>query len=396
MNPTNKGGTSLFLNVTKRRNPKLIQSGVLLHQSGQIPPNTYVIDLDRLKENVEALSKTAKEYGFNLYFMSKQLGRIPYIGKFVEEYGIEKAVAVDFDEAKTLADSGVKIGNIGHLVQPGKNQWSEVLTWNPEVVTVFSIERAIQVSKAAENLGKVQDIILRVYTKGDLIYPGQEGGFLLEELAEQLGALTGLPGIRVVGVTTFPNFQLSADRMNMEPTHNFSTLLKAKKILEDNGVNVNQVNGPSATSCETIPFLVEQGVTHGEPGHALTGTTPLHAYRELLEKPAIIYVTEVSHEDEDYYYVIGGGYYGRSNMTGCLVGNHESTILNQYVPAVEPEREAIDYYGAIEKTKNFMISTGDTAVFSFRTQLFVTRAHIALVKGIQSGKPELVHFERKW
>ncbi|CAM3571110.1 YhfX family PLP-dependent enzyme [Aeromicrobium ponti] len=386
----------MFLDVTRRRNPKLIQSGVTLHQSGQIPPNTYVIDLDILGENVEALARTANEHSFQLYFMSKQLGRLPFIGRFIAEHGIQKAVAVEFDEAKTLAEGGVEIGNVGHLVQPGKNQWPEVLSWKPEVVTLFSYERAQQLSETAVQSGMVQDVLLRVYADGDFIYPGQEGGFPLDSLDEELTKLAGLPGINIAGITTFPNFQLSADRMGMEPTPNFQTLLQAKKVLAGRGMEVKQVNGPSATSCETIPFLADQGVTHGEPGHALTGTTPLHAYRDLAEKPAIIYVTEVSHQDKDHYYVIGGGYYGRSHLTGCLVGNAESEILDQYVPAAEPAPEAIDYYGAIEKPKGFRIAEGDTAIFSFRTQVFVTRAHIALVKGIQSGKPELVHFERKW
>jgi predicted amino acid racemase len=386
----------MFLDVTKRRNPKLIQSGVTLHQSGQIPPNTYVIDLDILGENVEALARTANEHSFELYFMSKQLGRLPFIGRFIAEHGIQKAVAVEFDEAKTLAEGGVEIGNVGHLVQPGKNQWPEVLSWKPEVVTLFSYERAQQLSEAAVQSGMVQDVLLRVYADGDFIYPGQEGGFPLDSLDEELTRLAGLPGINIAGITTFPNFQLSADRMGMEPTPNFQTLLQAKKVLAGRGMEVKQVNGPSATSCETIPFLAGQGVTHGEPGHALTGTTPLHAYRDLAEKPAIIYVTEVSHQDNDHYYVIGGGYYGRSHLTGCQVGNAESEILDQYVPAAEPAPEAIDYYGAIEKPKDFRIAEGDTAIFSFRTQVFVTRAHIALVKGIQSGQLELVHFERKW
>lgn len=386
----------MFLNVTKRRNPKLIQAGVTLHQSGEIPPNTYVIDLDILKENVEALAQSASQHDFQLYFMSKQLGRLPDIGQFIEQHGIKKAVAVEFDEAKTLADGGVEIGNVGHLVQPGKNQWAEVLSWNPEVVTLFSCDRAVQLSLAAEKAGKVQNVILKVYRSTDLIYPGQEGGFLLSELAGEVERLKHLQGIRVIGVTTFPNFQLSADKTKMEPTANLETLLEAKKVLEENGIVVSHVNGPSATSCETIPFLAEHGVTHGEPGHALTGTTPLHAYRDLVEKPAIAYVTEVSHEDQDHYYVIGGGYYGRSNLTGCLVGHDENTIMDQYVRGFEPSPESIDYYGAIEKPKEFSITPGDTAVFSFRTQVFVTRGHVALVKGIQSGRPELVHFERKW
>jgi predicted amino acid racemase len=386
----------VFLNVTKRRNKKLIQAGVTLHQSGEIPPNTYVIDLDILQENVAVLAQTASKHDFQLFFMSKQLGRLPYIGHFIAQHGIKKTVAVDFDEAKTLFDGGVDIGNVGHLVQPGKNQWPEVLSWNPEVVTLFSYDRALQLSLAAEKAGEVQDVILKVFRPTDLIYPGQEGGFLLSQLAGEAVRLKNLPGIRVVGVTTFPNFQLAADKTKMTPTANFETLLEAKKVLQENGIEVRHVNGPSATSCETIPFLAANGVTHGEPGHALTGTTPLHAFRDLVEKPAMVYVTEVSHEDQDRYYVIGGGYYGRSNLTGCLVGHDEESIMDQFVPAFEPSPEAIDYYGAIEKPEGFSISAGDTAVFSFRTQVFVTRGHIALVKGIQSGRPELVHFERKW
>ena len=109
----------------------------------------------------------------------------------------------------------------------------------------------------------------------------------------------------------------------------------------------------------------------------------------------MIYVTEVSHQDEDSYYVIGGGYYGRSNLTGCLVGNNEADILKQTVAAYEVSPEAIDYYGRIGKPDGFSIDIGDTAIFAFRTQLFVTRAHIALVKGIQTGRPEIIHFERK-
>ncbi|WLR55389.1 YhfX family PLP-dependent enzyme [Mesobacillus subterraneus] len=385
----------MFLDVTKRRNPKLIQTGVTLHQSGKIPPNTYVIDMDILQENVRLLAESARTHGIQLYFMSKQLGRLPEIGLKIAENGIEKAVAVEFDEGKRLHEAGIKIGNICHLVQPGKHQWAEVLSWNPEVVTVFSVERARQVSNEAVKRGKVQDILLKVFGDADVIYPGQEGGIRLAELAGELQRLASLPGIRIAGVTTFPNFQLGDNHESMEPTENFYTLLKAKEILAQWGITVDQMNGPSATSCETIPFLAESGVTHGEPGHALTGTTPLHAYRDLPEKPAIIYVTEVSHEDEDVYHVIGGGYYGRSNLTGCLVGNSAAEILEQSVPAYEVSPEAIDYYGRIGKPDGFSVDIGDTAIFAFRTQLFVTRAHIALVKGIQTGSPEIIHFERK-
>ncbi|WP_042224031.1 YhfX family PLP-dependent enzyme [Oceanobacillus manasiensis] len=386
----------MFLDVTKRRNPALIKAGLSLHQNGEIPPNTYIIDVDVLKSNARKLQKVASSYGMELYFMSKQLGRLPKIADIIKQSGIIKAVAVDFDEGKVLADNNIPIGNIGHLVQPGKHQWKEVLSWRPEVVTIFSYERAVQLATAAASIGVEQDIILKVMDNDDSIYPAQEGGIPLQELEETIDRIKELSNVAIVGVTSFPNLQLASDKSKMIPTNNLSTLLRAKRILEQKGVTIKQINGPSGTSSETIPFLAGQGVTHGEPGHGLTGTTPLHAFKDLPEDPAIIYVSEVSHTYKGNYQVIAGGYYGRSNMEGCLVGHDPATLLKQQTTVQELNPESIDYYGMIDAPSGFTIDIGDTAIFSFRTQIFVTRAHVALVEGIQLGEPKLIHLERKW
>ena len=348
----------MFLNVTKRRNPELIKTGVMLHQGGSIPPNTYIVDVDILKENTTKLVKTATTHGLELYFMSKQLGRFPALANIIVEAGLKKAV--------------------------------------PEVVTIFSYERAKQLSDTAERLGIRQDVLIKVFSDEDKIYPGQEGGIHLHDLPPVIDKMMTLKGIKIVGVTAFPNLQINDAHTKMVPTPNLATVLKARDVLIDKGITVKQVNGPSGTSCETIPFLAEQGVTHGEPGHGLTGTTPLHAVRDLPEKPAMIYVSEVSHQYKNQYEVIAGGYYGRSNMEGTFVGHDPETILSRYVKAYPHSPEAIDYYGAIETPKDFSIDIGDTAIFAFRTQIFVTRAHVALVEGIQSGNPRIIHFERKW
>lgn len=386
----------MFLDVTKRRNPQLIQTGVSLHQVGDIPPNTYVIDIDILKENTKKLADTAADNNMELYFMSKQLGRVSELGDIIVENGLNKAVAVDFDEGKVLADHGIEIGHIGHLVQPGKNQWEEVLSWKPEVVTVFSFERAKQLSEAAVSLGVKQDILLKVVAPKDKIYEGQEGGIPLKDLSEAVDKIRGLIGVVIVGVTSFPNMELNENNTQMIPANNFNTLLQAKQILIEKGISVKQANGPGGTSCETIPYLAGNGVTHGEPGHGLTGTTPLHAYADLPEKPAIVYVTEVSHKHKDNFQVIAGGYYGRSRMEGCFVGSDETAILDQFTTAYQNNPETIDYYGTIESPQDFAVQIGDTAVFAFRSQIFVTRAHVALVEGIQTGNPRIIHLERKW
>jgi predicted amino acid racemase len=385
----------MFLQMTAKRNPGLIRSAVRLHQDGVIPPNTYVIDLDSLSSNVQNLNKTAKENNLNLYYMTKQIGRSGFIGKFIEKNGIERAVAVDMDEAENLRDLHCKVGNIGHLVQPGKNQWKRVLMHiRPEVITLFSYERAFQLSCEANHLGLKQDVILRVIGENDLIYPGQFGGIPLAELEAAAKEIKALPGIQIVGLTNFPIMQLNHSMTDYEFTPNLNTLLKGRNILDKLGIEIKQLNAPSSTSCHTIPLLKEHGITHGEPGHSMTGTTPLHAYDERQKEiPSMVYVSEVSHTDDEYAYTIAGGYYSRSNMESVLYGDDERFIFDKRTAISRISNENIDYYGCVDRKEDMKI--GDTAIYAFRAQIFVTRAHIAFVKGVDTGSPEIVYFQRR-
>jgi predicted amino acid racemase len=385
----------MFLQMTVKRNPALIRSAVRLHQDGVIPPNTYVIDLDSLSSNVKSLSETAKDNGISLYYMTKQIGRSGFIGKFIEENGIDRAVAVDIDEANNLIEHHCKIGNIGHLVQPGKHQWKHVLKkMQPEVITLFSYERALQLSVEAEQLGLKQDVILRVIGENDLIYPGQFGGIRLSELEAVAKEIKTLPGIQIAGLTNFPIMQLNTSQTDYEFTPNLNTLLKSKEIFGILGIEVKQLNAPSSTSCHTLPILKKHGITHGEPGHAITGTTPLHAYDEnQTEIPSMVYVSEISHMDENHAYTIAGGYYSRSNMENALYGDNENSIFGKSTPVQKISNENIDYYGCVKRQQDMHV--GDTTVYAFRGQIFVTRAHIAFVKGVDSRSPEVVYFQRR-
>ena len=124
---------------------------------------------------------------------------------------------------------------------------------------------------------------------------------------------------------------------------------------------------PSATCVSTIPILKELGATHGEPGHALTGTTPLHQRGDQPELPAMVYVSEVSHLDEDHAYVYGGGFYRRSRAGEAIVGKTFPGMMDCRVRVRETPPQYIDYYGALERDGH-RIEVGDTAVFAFRTK----------------------------
>ncbi|MGG1685732.1 hypothetical protein [Pseudalkalibacillus sp. NRS-1564] len=91
--------------------------------------------------------------------------------------------------------------------------------------------------------------------------------------------------------------------------------------------------------------------------------------------------------------MIGGGFYERGNMTGAYVGSSPERIFDTFLKGKPLNSEYIDYYGRLERESR--VSIGDTAIYAFRTQVFVTRANVALVRGLHDGVPEIVHFERR-
>ncbi|UFU00244.1 YhfX family PLP-dependent enzyme [Radiobacillus kanasensis] len=372
----------MFLDTTWRNNGKLIETAVAFHQQGLISPNTYVIDLDTVKKNAQALVTEAKKQDIELYFMSKQFGRNELVSKAIVEAGIEKAVAVDPWEAIALHSQGIKIGHVGHLVQIPKQMIHRILLLEPEYVTVFSYENARNISEVAMKIGKKQKVFLRIADTSDFIYNGQQGGFTLSQLNKDIGHIIQLEGIEVAGLTSFPCVLIEEDKPKVTP--NVFSMHKAKSLLRQKGFTNLEMNMPSATSVETLKLLKENGATQAEPGHALTGTTPLHATGELPEKPAMVYVSEVSHLYNNQAYVFGGGFYPRSHMKSALVGSDSLNLIKVSVFPNDPSN--IDYYGML-KTDD--VKVGDSVIYAFRTQVFVTNAQIAIVENLHSN-PKLL------
>lgn len=372
----------MFLEVVQKRNPQLIEYAVELHQKGLISPNTYVIDLDTIRNNSEAIAKEARKLDIELYFMTKQFGRNPLVSKVIVEAGIEKAVAVDPWEAISLRNNGIKIGHVGHLVQIPKKMIPQILSLNPDYVTVFSYENAKNINEVAIDMNKKQKIFLRIANNDDYLYNGQEGGFTFKQLTEQVEDLEKLQGVEIAGLTSFPCLLINEDTPEITP--NVESMHRARDFLENRSYQHLEMNMPSATSTATLELLKKSGATQGEPGHALTGSTPLHAIENLTEKPGMIYVSEVSHFYNDRAFVFGGGFYPRSRMQGALVGSDKGSL--KYVPTIDNDPTNIDYYGVLNTNK---VKIGDTAIYAFRTQVFVTNAQVAVVKNV-STSPDLM------
>ncbi|GLI26399.1 amino-acid racemase [Agromyces rhizosphaerae] len=383
----------MFLPLLRRRNPKLIDAAVAFHRSGALPPNTYVIDLDAVERNAAAVSAEADRLGLTAFAMTKQIGRNPDASRAIRAGGIRHAVGVDLECAIAAATGGLAAGHVGHLVQIPRYRAAEAAALAPLYWTVFDEQKAEEAGAASVAAGRTQDVLLRIVGEGDRFYTGHEGGFPAEQVVDAARRVDAIPGLRFAGVTSFPATLFDAGTGDVVSTPNLTTLTRAKRELEAAGFADVELNAPGTTSVAALERLAEAGATQVEPGHGLTGTTPLHAARDLVEEPAIAYVSEVSHLWNDRAYVFGGGLYvdpvlGDLATEALIVRADEDAASVTPRPVEMPAAEAIDYYATVAVPAG-AAQPGDTVVFGFRPQVFVTRALTAGISGLASGAPRL-------
>ena len=391
----------MFLDALRQRNPALLRAAADLAIDRRIPPNTYVLDLDTIAANGQAIRQESDRLGLKLYFMLKQIGRNPLVCKALMAEGSRETVSVDIACANALATHGFGLGHVGNLVQIPRIDIPRIVSLRPEVITVFSVDKAREIARVAHRLGFVQGLLLRVADPSSDVYlPGMDGGITLEALPDAARAIMALEGVRIDGVTSFPVLDYKEADEPL-PTPNFETLLRAADILRELGVEVRQINAPGNTSCFTLPMQKRMGATHVEPGHGFLGTTPYHLrHPDLPERPAACYVTEVAHHVGDRAYVYGGGFFVDDPIwlqpdfkRRALVGSRADDLLDTTVPflgagaGTSGNFGGIDYYGYLGARAD-VAPVGATVVMGFRVQSFVTRANIAVVSRCED-RPQL-------
>lgn len=363
----------MFLSKITERNPRLIDAATKLHQQGILLPDTYIIDVPMLLDNAAMILKEAKKFGLNCIYMSKQIGRNADIGRMLEEMGYDGAVAVDYREALHLADHNLKIWNVGHLVQTPKKVLERLIPYGVNFITVYTVEKIREIDAIAQKHGIVQSIMIKVADQSCLIYDGQQSGFSLEELPSLVEASLSLTNIKITGVTSFPCMLYNELTGTIEKTGNFDLLLQAKVILESLGCQIVEVNAPSSNTTGSMELAAQNHATTVEPGHALTGTTPYHAHHSDGEAPAILYLSEVSHHYQNISYCYGGGHYRRSHMKNAFVISADGKRASSFIEG--PTDDNIDYAFKLDR----IFPVGSTVLCSFRTQIFTTRSHVALI-----------------
>lgn len=380
----------MFLDAVQKRNPGLVRFAVELHRSGVIPPNTFVIDRGAVRRNAIRLAERAKELRLNLYFMAKQINYDEYLMQVIQQ-AIPGTVAVDWMGAEALIEQRVLLKHVGHLVPIPFHAIPAIMTrGHPEVWTLLDLEAAEAVSQAACAFNIKQQVLLRV--TGNQLFPGQEGGFSPDSILEIADRITRLPGLRIAGVTSYPCFTWDEGSERYIPTSNLEAILLAAERLRAAGFEITQINAPGNTSLTVLPLLAKYGATHGEPGHALTGTTPEQSLGKSEEEPAALYISEVSAVlSSGQALVYGGGLYARAHAKSALVGSSvEEVTQREPMPVAFPPPEFIDYQCTLHIPPGQRVHSGDTVVMAFRFQLFVLRSYRAIVEQNVAGNWELI------
>ncbi|WP_417579488.1 alanine racemase [Pelagibacterium sp.] len=388
----------MFLDILRRRNPKFVEAAMKLHREAKIPANAYVIDLDQVQANARTLKSEADRHGLKIFAMTKQVGRSSSFCKAVMRGGIEKSVAVDMACARGTHRAGMAVGHLGHLSQIARAEADAAAArFRPDFWTVFNDTKAQEAADGAKKAGYEQDLLARIKAEGDTFYRGHEGGYEAAEVTEVAERLNALDGGRFSGITTFPALLFDHDSRRVKPTPNLSTLTRAAEALARAGHTDIEVNAPGTTSSVLLEGLAKAGATQCEPGNGIHGTTALHVMEDLPELPAVLYLTEVSHLSGGKAYCFGGGFYidpvFPSYPVKALV-SAEPTVGADALREVEvPPPSAIDYYAMIDAAGANSPQPGDTAVFGFRGQAFVTRAYVVGVSGISTGNPKVETIE---
>lgn len=99
----------MFLQKILSRNEALVDAAITLHQEYQIPANSYVLDMDTIRENVKMMADLCHKNGMKLYPMTKQLGRNPVVVKAAVEAGADGFVCVDIADARRVHEAGERL-----------------------------------------------------------------------------------------------------------------------------------------------------------------------------------------------------------------------------------------------------------------------------------------------
>lgn len=386
----------MLLAKALERNPGMLDAAIRLHRDGRLPAGTHMVDLDAVADNARAIAQAASRHGVRVFAMTKQDGHEPHMTRVALDQGIDSVTAVEAMQAHRINRFGFPLGNVGHTQQIPFAQVERIVAMRPEFVTVYSAAAARAVSDAARRLGTVQPLYVTVANVGDEgVHDELIGGWTEATCVQGVREIAELSHVRVAGIAQHVTIDYPSqdDPHAARPTEAFMTTLRAKRLLESElGLPELHINCAGNVNAITIQQLAGYGATEVEPGAALVGSGRFHCLMDMPERPAQVYVSEITHHWRDNAYAIGGGFNFVWDMGGTLspfrglVGRSLEEACQQ---ALEFRGSPwYDVHGLFHDPCR-VARVGDTLLFTHLAQVIMERCYVAAVSGISRGEPRL-------
>ncbi|WP_409341144.1 alanine racemase [Paenibacillus sp. MBLB4367] len=340
-----------------------------------------LVDLDVLDRNLRRTADLAKAAGVKLRPHVKT-HKSTWIAREQMKYGACGITAAKLGEAEVMADAGITDILLAYpVIGRHKLERLRALLAKARVaVSVDSVEAARGLSELGESMGAPIRLYLDVNT--GLNRCGREPGEATVELAKEIAAL---PGVRITGLMTHPGHvygKTTTDDVRKVAKHEAESLVLTKKLLEKEGIVIDEV---SVGSTPTSKFIGEQSeATEMRPGAYVFGDVSQLVTKSIGEEDCAMHVlvTVVSTPREGTIIVDGGSKTFSSDVNphrpgyGTLRGND-----SVYIERVSEE------HGIVRVPEGVTFTVGDRLEFLINHCCGTTNLHQTLV-GVRNGKAE--------
>ena len=228
-----------------------------------IPTPALVVDLDKLRRNIDEMADRARKAGVNLRPHSKN-HKTPIIAHMQLRAGAIGIVCAKLGEAEVMAASGIEDIFIAYPIV-GQDKVERLLNlacWVPKLATsVDTFEAARALNDAAVARKQCIDVLVEV--EADYWRTGIEPGERMLELVKEI--VTSMPGLRYKGLMYMAKAKyVERERQLAGERTGARIVTAAAALLRANGIETEVISGGSTPGAQYMDVI--EGVTEYRPG----------------------------------------------------------------------------------------------------------------------------------
>lgn len=231
---------------------------------------SVLIDLDVLDRNLRDTANAAAKAGVKLRPHTKTHKSV-WIAEEQLRYGASGITVAKLGEAEIMADAGIGDILIAYPVfgAPKLERLGRLLEKAKITLSTDDFEVARQLSDFGKSVGR--DILLYIDVNSGLNRCGKEPG---EPTAELVKRIAQLPNVRVTGLMTHSGHAYGltgADAIREAAKQEAESLLLTKRLLEQMGIQVDEISVGSTPTSKFVADVAGMGVTEMRPGAYVFG-----------------------------------------------------------------------------------------------------------------------------